>query len=48
MNKVGLWAAIGSDVGSMIIVTLNGMSLLPNKRATNKGTASSSSSKITV
>ena len=46
MNKVGLWAAIGSDVGSMIIVTLNGMSLLPKKRATNKGTGSSST--ITV
>jgi len=31
-NKVGLWAAIGSDVGSMIVVTLNGMSLLPMKK----------------
>jgi len=31
-NKVGLWAAIGSDVGSMIIVTLNGMSLLPKQK----------------
>jgi len=31
-NHVGLWAAIGSDVGSMIVVTLNGMSLLPDKR----------------
>jgi len=31
-NMVGLWAAIGSDVGSMIIVTLNGMSLLPKKK----------------
>lgn len=30
-NQVGLWAAIGSDVGSMIVVTLNGMSLLPKK-----------------
>ena len=30
-NHVGLWAAIGSDVGSMIVVTLNGMSLLPKK-----------------
>jgi len=36
MNKVGLWAAIASDVGSMIIVTLNGMSLLPKKRTTEK------------
>jgi Cd2+/Zn2+-exporting ATPase len=33
-DRVGLWAAIGSDVGSMILVTLNGMSLLPRK--TNK------------
>jgi len=32
LNKVGLWAAIGSDVGSMVIVTLNGMSLLPKKK----------------
>jgi len=31
-NHVGLWAAIGSDVGSMIVVTLNGMSLLPKKK----------------
>ena len=30
-NRVGLWAAIGSDVGSMIVVTLNGMALLPKK-----------------
>merc|ERR1712127_1105894 len=30
-NHVGLWAAIASDVGSMIVVTLNGMSLLPQK-----------------
>merc|ERR1712029_536727 len=33
-NHVGLWAAIGSDVGSMVIVTLNGMSLLPKKQKT--------------
>lgn len=31
-NQVGLWAAIGSDVGSMIVVTLNGMTLLPKKK----------------
>ena len=31
-NRVGLWAAIGSDVGSMIVVTLNGMTLLPQKK----------------
>ena len=35
-NHVGLWAAIGSDVGSMIVVTLNGMSLLPEKTTKNK------------
>jgi Cd2+/Zn2+-exporting ATPase len=33
-NHVGLWAAIGSDVGSMIVVTLNGMSLLPKEKKT--------------
>jgi len=33
-NHVGLWAAIGSDVGSMIVVTLNGMTLLPEKKET--------------
>lgn len=32
VGMVGLWAAIASDVGSMIIVTLNGMSILPKKR----------------
>ena len=29
-GKVALWAAIVSDVGAMICVTLNGMKLLPN------------------
>jgi len=33
-NHVGLWAAIASDVGSMIVVTLNGMTLLPEKKET--------------
>ncbi|KAG7346359.1 heavy metal translocating P-type ATPase [Nitzschia inconspicua] len=28
-NKANLWAAISSDVGAMLLVTLNGMSLLP-------------------
>ena len=28
-----LWAAIGSDVGAMLIVTANGMKLLPSKRS---------------
>jgi len=27
-----LWAAIGSDVGAMLIVTMNGMKLLPSKK----------------
>jgi len=38
-NHVGLWAAIGSDVGSMIVVTLNGMTLLPNKKESEKENA---------
>lgn len=29
-GKVALWAAIVSDVGAMLCVTLNGMKLLPN------------------
>jgi Cd2+/Zn2+-exporting ATPase len=32
-GKAELWAAIASDVGAMIIVTLNGMLLLPSKKA---------------
>ena len=31
-GKATLWAAITSDVGAMILVTLNGMSLLPRKK----------------
>mmetsp|Transcript_2814 Transcript_2814/g.6059 ORF Transcript_2814/g.6059 Transcript_2814/m.6059 type:complete len:103 (-) Transcript_2814:74-382(-) len=27
-----LWLAIGSDVGAMLIVTINGMKLLPSKK----------------
>lgn len=34
-GKAHLWAAIASDVGTMILVTLNGMLLLPSRR---KGT----------
>ena len=30
-GKVKLWAAIVSDIGAMIVVTLNGMRLLPNR-----------------
>jgi Zn2+/Cd2+-exporting ATPase len=31
-DRASLWAAIASDVGAMLLVTLNGMSLLPTKR----------------
>jgi Cd2+/Zn2+-exporting ATPase len=31
-GRASLWAAIASDVGAMILVTLNGMSLLPLRR----------------
>merc|ERR1712072_98141 len=37
-SKASLWAAIVTDVGSMIIVTLNGMKLLPS-RSEKKNTA---------
>ena len=32
-----LWAAIGSDVGTMLIVTFNGMKLLPSKKSGRSG-----------
>jgi hypothetical protein len=32
-----LWAAIGSDVGAMLIVTMNGMKLLPSKKSVRSG-----------
>jgi Cd2+/Zn2+-exporting ATPase len=32
-GKAELWAAIASDVGAMILVTLNGMLLLPSKKS---------------
>lgn len=31
-GRAGLWAAIATDVGSMLVVTLNGMKLLPSSR----------------
>jgi len=31
-GKASLWAAIGTDVGAMLVVTLNGMKLLPSSR----------------
>jgi Cd2+/Zn2+-exporting ATPase len=30
-GRVSLWAAIASDVGAMLIVTMNGMKLLPSR-----------------
>lgn len=35
-GKVALWAAIVSDVGAMICVTLNGMRLLPSRKIDRK------------
>ena len=31
-GEAHLWAAIAADVGSMLIVTLNGMTLLPGRK----------------
>ena len=31
-GRVSLWAAIATDVGAMLIVTINGMKLLPSSR----------------
>jgi soluble P-type ATPase len=36
-GKTRLWAAILSDVGAMILVTLNGMSLLPSQQDAKRG-----------
>ena len=33
-GRVSLWAAIASDVGAMLIVTMNGMKLLPSRNLT--------------
>mmetsp|Transcript_12962 Transcript_12962/g.18104 ORF Transcript_12962/g.18104 Transcript_12962/m.18104 type:complete len:1240 (-) Transcript_12962:140-3859(-) len=38
-GKVDLWAAIASDVGAMLIVTLNGMRLLPARKDKHQLTA---------
>jgi Zn2+/Cd2+-exporting ATPase len=35
-GKAHLWAAIVTDVGAMILVTLNGMMLLPSNVATDR------------
>lgn len=35
-GKSSLWAAIVSDVGAMLLVTLNGMKLLPSKKSVNE------------
>ncbi len=32
IGRMTLWSAIAADVGVMLLVTLNGMKLLPNKR----------------
>lgn len=42
-GKASLWAAIASDVGAMLLVTLNGMRLLPSSRKmkTNENVAES-------
>ena len=37
----GLWVAIGSDVGSMLLVTLNSMRLLPSRSYHEQKSASS-------
>jgi Na+/proline symporter len=34
-GRSSLWAAIASDVGAMLIVTLNGMRLLPSSKKKN-------------
>lgn len=45
VGKVDLWAAIASDVGAMLIVTLNGMRLLPTRKdKTNLAVASNTTS----
>ena len=31
-GKASLWAAIATDVGAMLIVTINGMKLLPSSK----------------
>ena len=31
-GKASLWAAIATDVGAMLVVTLNGMKILPSSR----------------
>jgi Zn2+/Cd2+-exporting ATPase len=31
LGRAGLWAAIASDVGAMLVVTINAMTLLPRR-----------------
>lgn len=45
-GKSSLWAAIASDVGAMLLVTLNGMKLLPSKKKTKDLVSISSGSEI--
>ena len=47
LNYGSLWLAIASDLGSMLIVTLNGMRLLPSKKKV-RNMSFEMESKITV
>merc|ERR1712150_124323 len=47
-GKASLWAAIASDVGAMLIVTLNGMKLLPSSRKVKENDLAQSTSKEEV
>ncbi|KAL9189006.1 hypothetical protein ACHAXT_011496 [Thalassiosira profunda] len=44
-GRSSLWAAIGSDVGAMLLVTLNGMKLLPSSRKMKRNDLAQSSSR---
>ena len=44
-GRSSLWAAIGSDVGAMLLVTLNGMKLLPSSRKVKRNDLAQSSSR---
>jgi len=43
-GRATLWAAIASDVGAMLLVTLNGMKLLPSSRKIKDMTTATSES----
>ena len=44
-GRSSLWAAIGSDVGAMLVVTLNGMRLLPSSKKKNELVATEESNR---